>query len=199
VLDHAAIDELIARKKEWRELAQQRWTMGRKNHATIVRRRWQDITEKTMSDLHALARVLLGTTVEFKLVVSLNQGYVYTNDLVLLDQLESMPELAYKSYTQAQVARPKNTIQLRNSRYQFRSYFGMCKLTDEQKHVLKQFLITQSQHVRLGPALARWVNQSFTRTQDYFFVDHNTETWLTLLALVQPGIVRKTMHIITDK
>jgi len=199
LLDHAHIDQLIERRKQWREIAQQRWIKGQRPHGTIMSRRWRDITEKTVSDLHALAEILLTTSAEFKLVVSVNQGYVYSNDLDLLDQLEAMPELAYKSYTQAQVVRPKNTIQLRNPQHQFRTYLGMCKLTAQQKHVLEQFLIAQSQHVRLSPALSRWIDQPFTRTQDYFFVDHDTEHWLTMLTLVQPGIVRKTMHIIQDK
>jgi hypothetical protein len=53
--------------------------------------------------------------------------------------------------------------------------------------------------VRLSPALKSWISQSFNRTQDYFFVDHDSLTWLTMLSLVQPGIVRKTMHIIPAK
>jgi len=160
---------------------------------------WKDITETTKVNLHDLADVLLTTQVEFKLVVSTNQGYVYTNDIMLIDQLDRMPELTDKTYTQAQVVRPKNTIQLQNPRHQFRTYLTMCKLTAEQRYNLEEFLITQSAHVRLSPALARWVDTSFNRTQDYFFVDHDTESWCTLLSLVQPGLIRKTMHIIAAK
>jgi hypothetical protein len=95
--------------------------------------------------------------------------------------------------------RPKNTIQLKNPQHQFRTYLTMCKLTAEQRHNLEEFLITQSVHVRLSPALARWIDQPFNRTQDYFFVDHDAENWCTMLSLVQPGIIRKTMHIIAAK
>lgn len=162
-------------------------------------RRWKNITEKTVQDLHALAEALLNTSVDFKLVVSANQGYVYSDDLDLLEQLNNMTELTYKTYTQAEIVRPKNTIQLRNPRHQFRTYFAMCKLTAEQRYRLEEFLITQSAHVRLSPALSRWIDVSFNRTQDYFFVDHDTESWCTMLSLVQPGIIRKTMHIIPAK
>ncbi len=199
VLDHAHIDDMIERRKQWREIAQQRWVTGRQKHGIIMSRRWRDITEKTTEDLHALANVLLTTTADFKLVVSLNQGYVYTNDLTLIDQLDHMPELTWKSYTQAQVVRPKNTIQLKNPRHQFRTYLIMCKLTAEQRHNLEEFLITQSAHVRISPALSRWIDMPFNRTQDYFFVDHDTQSWCTMLSLVQPGIIRKTMHIIPAK
>jgi hypothetical protein len=190
---------MIERRKQWREIAQQRWVTGRQKHGIIMRRRWKDITEKTAEDLHALAEVLFAATDDFKLVVSMNQGYVYTNNTDLIDQLDVMPQLTGKTYTQARVVRPKNTIQLQNPQHQFRTYLTMCKLTAEQRRNLEQFLITQSAHVRLSPALARWIDQPFNRTQDYFFVDHATESWCTLLSLVQPSLVRKTMHIIPAK
>jgi hypothetical protein len=199
ILDHAHIDDMIERRKQWREIAQQRWVTGRQKHGIIMSRRWKAITENTTADLHTLAEVLLTATVDFKLVVSMNQGWVYTNDTALIDQLDHMSELTYKTYTQAEIVRPKNTIQLRNPRHQFRTYFAMCKLTAEQRLNLEEFLITQSEYVRLSPALARWVDVSFNRTQDYFFVDHDSETWCTMLSLVQPGIIRKTMHIIAAK
>lgn len=199
VLSHENIDDMIARRQQWREIAQQRWSNGGRSFGTIVGRRWKDITEKTVEDLHVLANVLLTTTADFKLVVSINQGHVYTNDTNLLDQLDSLPELSYKHYTQAQVVRPKNTIQLKKVQHQFRTYFAMCKLTGQQKDVLGDFLTGQQAHVRVSPALQRWIDQPFNRTQDYFFVDHDTENWTTMLNLVHPGIVRKTMHIIPAK
>jgi hypothetical protein len=198
-LDHVSIDDNMERRKQWREIAQQRWVNGRQNHGTILRRRWQAITENTVTDLHTLAEQLLTTQAEYKLVVSVNQGYVYTNNLILIDQLSAMPELTCKTYTQALVTRPKNTIALRNPQHRFRSYFKLLKLTEKQKENLMDFLHNQKDQVRKSPALDRWFDQPFNRTQDYFFVDHNTESWLTMLSLVHPGIVRKTMHIIPAK
>ena len=198
-LDHAMIDDTMGRRKQWREIAQQRWSNGHQRHGVILRRVWREITEKTVTDLHMLADQLLTTSAEYKLVVSVNQGYIYTNNLKLIDQLSAMPELAYKTYTQARVTRPKNTIELKNPQYQFRTYFKLMKLTAQQKDQLMEFLHGQKSHVRLSPGLHRWFDTPFNRSQDYFFVDHNTESWLTMLSLVHPGIVRKTMHIIPAK
>ena len=198
-LDHACIDEFIQRRKQWREIAQQRWVNHNRNHGIILSRRWQEITEKTVQDLHTLAEVLLTTPYKFKLVVSLNQGYVYTNDLALIDRLDSLPELSYVTHTQAQVTRPKNTIELKNPRYKFRSYLKLANLTVQQKDHLADFLYNQREHIRVSPAMQRWIDQPFNRTQDYFFIDHDTETWLTMLGLVRPGLIRKTMHIIPAK
>jgi hypothetical protein len=198
-LDHAAIDDTMTRRKQWREIAQQRWVNGRQKHGIILRRSYREITEKTVADLHVLADQLLTTTAEYKLVVSMNQGYIYTNDLVLIDQLSDLSELSNKTYTQACVTRPKNTVALKNPRHQLRTYFKLLKVTAEQKDQLQDFLHNQQTHVRLSPALSRWLDQPFNRSQDYFFVDHDSETWLTMLCLVHPGIVRKTMHIIPAK
>jgi hypothetical protein len=198
-LDHTYIDDTMERRKQWREITQQRWINGRQKHGVILRRTWRDITEKTVTDLHALAEQLLTTKVDYKLVVSINQGHIYTNDLDLIGQLSAMSELTNKTYTQAQVSRPKNTIVLKNPQYQFRTYFKLMKLTVQQKDQLMDFLHGQQGHVRLSPGLGRWFDSSFNRCQDYFFVDHNTESWLTMLSLVHPGIVRKTMHIIPAK
>jgi len=198
-LDHGQIDALIERRRQWQEITQQRWVNGQQKHGIILRRQWRPITEKTVADLHAVAEQLLIASSKFKLVVTVNQGYVYTNDLALIDVLNAMPELTHKSLTQALVTRAKNTMQLKNPQHQFRSYFKLTKLTTIQKDQLMNFLHNQQSHVRLSPALQRWLTQSFNRTQDYFFVDHNTENWLTMLTLVQPGIIRKTMHIIPAK
>jgi hypothetical protein len=200
VLDHDHIDQVIANRKQWREIAQQRWLNGRQKHSIGLSRQYrQEITEKTVADLHRLANVLIDATSEFKLVVSVSQGYVYTNDLALIDLLNHRPELANKTYTQAKISRPKNTIQLKCPRHVYRSYMQMTKLTAQQKQQLINFFHNQQDQVRLSPALKSWITQSFNRTQDYFFVDHDSLGWLTMLSLVQPGIVRKTMHIIPAK
>lgn len=198
-LDHTSIDSMIERRQQWREIAQQRWINAGRSHSTIIGRRWRPITPDTVKNLHELATVLLSTVSKYKLVVSMDQGYVYSNDMTLLQTLNQMTVLGYKSVSQAVVVRPKDTIQLKKSNHKFRTYFGMQKLSTDQKQVLEDFLLTQQQFVRLSPALQRWIDQPFNRTQDYFFVDHDSETWLTMLNLVQPGIIRKTMHIITTK
>jgi len=199
VLDLAHIDEFIARRKEWREIAQLRWINGRQKHSTIMSRSWKEITEKTITDLHVLAGCLLSSTADFKLVVSIHQGYVYTNDTALLEQLDALPALTCKTYAKSKIVRPENTIQLRNPVHAYRTYLKMIKLNGTQKDQLMDFLHNQSAYVRISPALARWLDQPFNRTQDHFFVDHDSESWLTMLALVQPGLVRKTLHIIAAK
>ena len=201
-LNHAEIDATIERRREWREIAMQRWhktgtILGQRPHNILGRRR-KEITDSTVENLHMLAEMLLITTSEFKLVVSINEGHVYTNDLDFIQKINQFDFLSHKNYTQARINRPANTIQLKNPKHQFRSYFKITKLSDEQKTHLTGFLLNQKT-VRMSPSLDEWIVGPFNRTQDYFFVDHNEITWLTMLSLVRPGLIRKTQQIIQAK
>ena len=201
-LSHNEIDLTIERRREWREIAMQRWhktgtILGQRSHNILGRRR-KEITDVTVENLHALAEILLTASVDFKLVVSGNRGHVYTNALSFIDQVDQLDFLTGKEYSQAQIARPRNTIQLKNPQHAFRSYFKITKLTDDQKGQLIAFLLNQNT-VRLSPALNDWVTGPFNRTQDYFFIDHDLMSWLTMLSLVRPGLIRKTMQIIPAK
>ena len=199
MLDHEHIDDMIQRRQQWRQIAQQRWSMSNQRSSTILGRRWQDITETTVENLHALAEMLITAPTEFKLVVSMNQAHVYTNDLILINRMDRMPQLSFKTYSKAQIDRPKNTIQLKHPRHQLRSYLKTINLSTQQKDQLAAFLHNQQDLVRISPALREWMSMPYNRVQDYFFVDHDDMLWLTMLNLVQPGIVRKTMHIIPAK
>lgn len=198
-LDHFHIDRMIERRRTWRDIAQQRWNKSKHIVGTIITRRQSEITDDTVAALHELAEILLTTLSEFKLVVSVNHGRVYTNNLKLIKQLDSLGILSSKDYTQARISRPKNTIQLKNPKHKFRSYFKIVKITEQQKNNLVNFLTNQQNSVRLSPALIPWIKEPFRRTQDYFFIDHHNMQWLTMLALVNPGLIRKTLEIIAAK
>jgi hypothetical protein len=68
-------------------------------------------------------------------------------------------------------------------------------LTTDEKDRILTFLQGQAD-VRISPALTEWIATPFNRTQDYFFVDYNAESWLTMLALIRPGLIRKTVQIV---
>ena len=194
-LDHAQIDRMIERRIAWRSISQ---TMHSSTPTTVLSNQSNKITKTTVEKLHALAELLLTTPAAFKLVVSSFTGYIYTNDLSLIDTVSKLPGVCYPEYTRAVVGRPKNTIRLKDPRHQWRSYFKIGKLTAEQKTQLVNFLANQHT-VRLSPALTQWVDLKFTRTQDYFFIDYNEPVWLTMLSLVSPGLIRKTLQIIPAK
>lgn len=201
-VDHAAVDVMLQRRKEWREIAEQRWqTMNAKSVNAGLKGsvRWNKITDLVEQNLHDLVDLLQSCGVDHKLVVSSDVAWLYTNDVALINQCKRTPMLICKSYTEAIVDRPKNTIRLQNPRHKFRSYFAVTKLTHEQKTDVANFLANQADSVRTSPALADWIVDAWQRTQDYYFVDHDQMSWLTMFALVRPGMIRKTVQIIPAK
>jgi hypothetical protein len=184
---------MIQRRINYRDVSQQSWLNGKQS---IISRRWKEITTTTVVNLHSVADVLIDSTVDFKVVTSLNTVWVYTNSRSLIKRLDQLDFLRHKSYSQSVVDRPKNTIRLKNPQHTHRSYFKTTKLTAEQKDQLANFFIGQQASVRISPALITWFDSPFHRTMDYFFVDHDGESWLLMLALVRPGLIRKTMDLI---
>lgn len=187
-LKHDLIDSRLDQRIEWRNIARQRWQSG-------ITGNLNEITDEIRKNLHTVCAKLLSA--DCKLVVSTHFGWVYTNDLDLIDHLRQMRCLTNKNYTKAIVDRPKNTIRLKNSQYQSRSYFYNLRLTPAEKITLKNFFANQQDHIRTSPALTTWFAGAYHRTQDYFFIDYTGGQWLTMLSLVRPGLIRKTQTIIT--
>lgn len=187
-LDTATINELLDRRQKWRERVRQRWP-----HNNFVRGH-DAITDAVKTDLYDFAEFLTLTTEPYKMVISVDHCRIYSNSANLLDRIGRLPFIRNPGYSQAQITRAKNTIALKNPEYQYRSYFKSVKLTPEEKTRINEFLTRQA--VRVSPALQEWISTPFVRAQDYFFIDYNSETWLTMLSLVRPGLIRKTVNIV---
>lgn len=198
-LDHDEIDSTIERRKAWRQSSQKRWASNRPKFVPAIRHNFPEITDQVVQNLHALADLLTATTAEFKLVISVNRAWIYSNNLKFLNQLDALECLADKHYSQAQVSRPKNTIQLKKSKFAYRSYFRFGKLTPQQVSNLVGFFENHQEHIRISPALLEWTAMPSTRFQDYFFIDHDSASWITMISLIHPGLVRKTLDIVCAK
>lgn len=193
-LNHRWIDARLDQRIEWRELARKRW------NSSFEPQGWNEITTQIRADLHAVCQAITEFGCEYKLTVSTHSAWLYTNDPALIDHLRTFRCLTNKNYTQARVNRPKNTVVLKNSLYTNRSYMINVKLTTAEKETLKNFFTNQQEHVRISPSFRHWLYESpYYRLQDYYFVDHNGDTWLTMLGLVRPGLIRKRLEIITAK
>lgn len=192
-LDHDSIDQIIKAREHWRNISQQRWNRG----STILMsgRRKKLITTETVQNLHELADVLIQTEYQFKIVISFDIVWIYSNHPELFEQVKKLCFISDPSFTQASVKLPRNTVVLKKSTHKYRSYFRTYKLTVEQKQQLANFLHNSQTHVRLSPSLTTWLDNKFLRVQDYFFVDYTSDTWMTMLALIDPGLIRKTMQI----
>lgn len=187
-LDRASIDELLDRRQQWRERVRQRWPQN-----NFVRGH-DAITDVVRTNLYDFAEFLTLATEPYKMVITVNHCRIYSNNTNLLERIGRLPFVHGAGYSRAQVTRARNTIALQNPQHQLRSYFKNVKLNSDEKTQIVNFL--NQQEVRISPALKEWVATPFNRTQDYFFVDHGSELWLTMLSLVRPGLIRKTVQIV---
>jgi hypothetical protein len=187
-LDRSSIDELLDRRQQWRERVRQRWPQN-----NFVRGH-DAITDYVRENLYNFAEFLTLTTEPYKMVITVDQCRIYSNSPNLLERIGRLPFVCNPGYSQARITRARNTVVLRNPQHQLRSYFRNLKLNAEEKTQIINFL--NQQDVRTSPALKEWLATPFIRTQDYFFVDHGSELWLTMLSLVRPGLIRKTVQIV---
>lgn len=186
-LDSETIEDVLEDRHQWRLTMRERW-----NHTT---RPFMPITEEHRADVKKLAQLLSIYPNEFKLIVQANSTRVYTNNLKLIHDLRSADYGTKKKCTRAIINRPKGTIAVHNPTHRYRAYFKSVLLTDEGKAQLAQFLQGQLD-IRIGPGLLSYLTSKLFRTADYYFVDYNDASWLTMLSLVRPGLIRKTMEII---
>jgi hypothetical protein len=198
-LDHDHINRSLERRRSWREHALQRHVNTKNVFPWSVTGRLKEITEETAENLHLMCDLLQAVKHKFKLVTSGNQAWIYTNELALIQQFSELDMLQSKTYTQAVINRPADTIMLKNSVYTSRSYLRSPKLDPKDAANLRSFLNIHRDNIRLSPALSQWAAQSKLRLADYFFIDYCGESWLTMLSLVRPGLIRKTIKIIPAK
>ena len=188
-LDPEEIDALLTRREAWRDRVRQRWPQN-----NFVRPH-SPITDGTRETLHAFADFLKLSTVPYKIVISVNQCWIYSNDTIFLERIERLPFVNGAKFTESVIVRARDTVALKNPQHVYRSYFRSTKLNGDEKQRILSFLQGQTA-VRISPALVEWIATPFNRTQDYFFVDYDAESWLTMLSLVRPGLIRKTVQIV---
>lgn len=149
---------------------------------------------------------LLAMPEPVKTMISSTHVYVYTNDQTLGSRLyqANIQGVQLRRIRRAVVSMPSDRIQLRHSKYQYRTYFRERLCDVDQKMMLRNFFDSRQGTFRVSPGLADWLANTAPiwtnrRTQRYHFVDHDHPNEGTMISLVMPGIVRKTMPIETTK
>lgn len=191
-LDHKSVDvrlDWIAERSSMRKF---RWNGNMLSQLTHEPPR---VTAEIRQCLHDLVDVLSGLDEPHKLVVSTHSFSIYTNNTSLFDRLETMLGITVIKRCEASIDRTQGTILLTDPKHSYRSYFALVQLTQEHKQALVRFFHNQTQ-IRLSPSLLAWCTSRYSRLQDYYFIDHNGAADLTMLNLVHPGLIRKTLQIL---
>jgi len=191
-LDASQFERAIVNAKHWAE--SDRWSD----------RAWS-ITKETA--LRETREVLLSEIAPFKTVVSFMTVSVYTNHRSLADRLVTLGNdgVRIRLVRQAVLTRPINVVQLRESKYAYRTYLRERKYSLEKRTMLANFLNSRTGTLRPCDALIAWLKGSsgfrynLNYSRAHYFVDHDHPNEGTMISLVMPGIVRKTMPIQTTK
>ena len=146
-------------------------------------------------DIRQIATELFNNKDKFKLVVSVDWFYIYSNDINWLKDISNLPLKFYnKNWGCATVNRPKGTLIRPDSNYKFRSYF---RFIENQKEVseLGNYLQNIEGEIALCSALKTAITDK-KPIRDYHFIDYNDEKLSSLLTIIRPKSVRKTFSIL---
>lgn len=167
--------------------------IGRRNTNARVWRR-EPINDDWAARLHDMCDILARFEEPSKRIVHADWLYVYTNNLRDLESIMTFD--SHGNGVRARVELPRDVVLLEKPQHQYRSYFRGRMLNHEQGQVLRRFLLNRGDCYRLTPQLRERLSvDRHVYVQDYFFIDHNDLHDLTMLNLVAPGIIRKTLPI----
>ena len=193
-MDHGRIDRVVSARRDWGR------RMSSRQPGSWY---WEamEITEQDVMNLHRMCDFLQADTRERKVVISGSWFYIYTNDVTLISDISHLPWLDQDKMrvTEVHLQGQPGAVTLRRARHQLRSYFRSILFDDQRRHNLTR-LLAQQEHIRLSPSLQYWVEQSrWHRTYDYHFIDHDDASIITLLALIEPRLIRRTLPIVEHK
>jgi hypothetical protein len=134
--------------------------------------------------------------------------HVYTNNIKDV-------EILYRNYPtessmkQAVLAYPKDVIMLINQpKYPYRTYLKEKRLSEDKKQAVWNWISHQTPDLVVSPVTEKWFtdtiiqgygwgrtpqNESWCR--EHYFVEHNDLKHITMLAMICPGLTRKTVQV----
>ena len=181
----------------------------------ITSSRWANkrpIFPEDIDNLYAMCDFLLANKHAFKLYVESNTLRVYTNDVDLIESIEHRSEPKNIRVTQALAINERDVVLLKNPVHVYRTQLRSIDLTTEQRIAVKSMIDNSHGQIRSSPGLDvylkyvkpqgrvnfpsighGWIRgRNLTATP---FIDHNDRKWETMISLVVPGFVSKTVPI----
>lgn len=196
-LDHDKIDRVIASRRDWGRRIQQA-------HPGSWSRSWvkSQITEEQVANLHVFCSFLLQDERPRKMVITGNVLYLYSTQPDLLEEAKSLPcfspQRQYPIEQVILVGQP-DTVRLKKANHRYRTYLRHSRVDQQQLAGLRAFLSAQ-ENVRVGPALQSALDMPNTKWLfDYYFVDHDDASMITMLNMILGRSVRSTQPIVEDK
>jgi len=162
-------------------------------------------TTRCCDNLEGMRALLATETPPKKMVFFNNYLTVYTNNLGLHGRLMACDWIESVDLKRAELNLPPDTILLKNPQYQYRTYFRGRSLGKTQKARLATWVTTQGDDIAASKSLQAFLNIETSpkmywwrsdATESYYYIEHNSLQYETMLSMVCPGMVRKTLPIV---
>ena len=163
-------------------------------------------TTRCCDNLEGMRALLATETPPKKMVFFNNYLTVYTNNLGLHGRLMACDWIESVDLKRAELNLPPDTILLKNPQYQYRTYFRGRSLGKTQKSRLAAWVITQGNDIAASKSLQAFLNIEISpkqmyywrgdATESYYYIEHNSLQYETMLSMICPGMVRKTLPIV---
>lgn len=172
------------------------------NSRNKMRNLWADrrkdlITDQMTQNLITVWEELDAVRSNIKIVISYNILYIYSNDIQILQQLSQIKLLKFNHAVQAVIDRPRDVVFKTNPQFQYRSYFKELMMSQTDRERLAGFLSDRREFYGITNRLMSTLNntQKYCWLQRHHFVEHNDAKDITMLSLVMPGLIRKTVPV----
>jgi len=170
------------------------------------------ITQQMIDDLHNICDFFLHNKHKFKVCFESSTVRVYTNDVALVEAIEHRSEPQNIQVTQALALNERDVVLLKNPMHVYRTQLRSIKLTTDQKIAIRSMIDNSNGSIRPSPGLDVYLKYVKPQSKVGFpaighgwirgrnltatpFVDHSDRKWETMISLVVPGFISKTVPI----
>ncbi len=185
-LDHRHIDHTIWLRQEWQKRSI--------NYGGSWYSRSHVITENMIQSLHDICDFLSADQTPRKIVLCSDHIYIYANDLGLIARLARTGITDLLEIHRAFLSGTPGTVVLKNPKHKLRTYFKNQRLESGIAESVRRFLINQDD-IRMSPSLACWTQQKWQMIQNHYFLDHDHDSVIMMLQMINSNIIRKTLDI----
>jgi hypothetical protein len=154
------------------------------------------ITNTHISHAQDMQRHLANFGADNKQVIHSHSVYVYSNDPAALQRLVRAGDdyILGAQFSQARLTRPQGVVQLKESKYQYRTYF---RERYQDTEPLRKFLKNRTDCFGYTREFGRRLLDYKFYVQRHHFVDHHSASDAVMLNMVCADIVRETLPIQT--
>jgi hypothetical protein len=155
------------------------------------------LADMPLHELVDLASQLTQLGTEFKRVCGWDTMHFYSNNAGLFDRLSKLAEMQVTDYRTAKVTLEKNKLLLKNPRYKYRSYCREFRVDIEKSQEFLQFVICRGDYLNLDSGTIRRLttNRYYYPFARHSYIQHNSLMDITMIEMVLPGLIRKTMTV----